>query len=659
MKKKIWFVSPLVYGLIGIIMLLCVSTLFFSGIQLTVIQLTVALITIAAIVWRIDTIRRDIKNSLDKLVGMLAENDVQALEEFPLPAVAFSENDEIMWCNSLFEDSVVCEKNSVGSRLSSFVDGIDAEQYGEVKRAEVLCKDKKYTMYLSGAVIKNINGYVAYFVDNTHYKNVEREYSLSRPVAMIVLFDNKEEILNIAQENDRTRIKAAVEDLVNKWAGETTGVSEKLDSGKFLVIVEERHLDEIMKKNFSVLNDAREIKADDRNCVTLSIGVGRGAKTIKESVNWANQALDMCLGRGGDQAAVKSADGYAFYGGVSKTIEKRSRVRARIFGKAFLRLIEGCDNLYVMGHKASDIDSVGACIGIYSLVRSLGKEARIVLNRSTTLAGKLVEQYTDFAGKRAFISPEKALEQEVDNALLVIVDTHSPELLDSKEFFEMFGGRVIIIDHHRKSVNYIESTLLSFHESSASSASEMVADVIQCLNENCIGRIEAEALLAGITLDTKNFVIRTGVRTFETAAFLRRKGAETVEVRRIFAEPMDTYRGKMQFVYAAEIIEHCAISIADIECVNTRIAASQAADELLTIQDVDASFVLYGEDSIVYVAARSFGRINVQLIMEELGGGGHSTMAGAQIKGAEPFEVKDRIVKIIERNKSEDSAQKQ
>lgn len=504
-------------------------------------------------------------------------------------------------------------------------------------------------------VIKKINGYVGYFVDNTHYKDVETEYGLSRPVAMIILFDNKEEILNIAHEEDKTHIKASVEGLVNKLVSETTGIAEKLDSGKFLVIIEERHLDMIDQGGFSILKEARAIKADERNCVTISIGVGKGASTIKESVNWANQALDMCLGRGGDQAAVKSPDGYEFFGGVSKTIEKKGRVRARIYGKALLRLIEQCDKLYVMGHKASDIDSVGACIGVYALAKSLGKEARIVIDRSTTLAGRLVDRYAEEnKDKKVFMSVSKALEQDVDKALLVIVDAHSPEILDSKEFYEMFNGSVSIIDHHRKSVNYIEENLLSFHESSASSACEMVTDVIQCINEKCINTLEAEALLAGITLDTKNFTVGTGVGTFETAAFLRSKGAETVEARKIFAGSMDTYKGKLQFVMAAEMVKNCAVSVAEVDCESTRIAASQAADELLTIQDIDASFVIFSSDSTVIVSARSYGKINVQLIMEKLGGGGHSTMAGAQIKNADPYEVKDRIVEIIESSNLED-----
>ncbi|NLZ46809.1 MAG: hypothetical protein GX896_08980, partial [Clostridiales bacterium] len=360
------------------------------------------------------------------------------------------------------------------------------------------------------------------------------------------------------------------------------------------------------------------------------------------------QALDMCLGRGGDQVAIKTETGFEFYGGVSNGLEKQTKVKTRMIANALLELISDNSTVYIMGHKQGDMDSVGSATGLCAAIRSMGNEAYVVVDLERNLAKPLINYIKENDKTEFYITPSQALMRIEDESVVIIVDTHNPKIVDSYEVYRA-AKKVVVIDHHRKMVNHIDDAIIFFHEPRASSASEMVAELIQYFGEKAKITIpQAEGLLAGIMLDTKNFVMRTGVRTFEAAAYLKQKGADTVSVKRLFDNSIDTYQQKSMLITNCEIYEKCAISTARASSPSMRVAAPQAADELLGINNVEASFVLYEENGIINISARSMGAFNVQIIMEALGGGGHQTMAGAQLKSSTLTNAKAMIFQAID-----------
>ena len=427
----------------------------------------------------------------------------------------------------------------------------------------------------------------------------------------------------------------------------TTGVLRKLSHDKFIAVIEEQHLCKIINSKFEILDNARNITVGDRsNIITLSIGVGRGASTLEESESFAKQALDMCLGRGGDQAAVKTENGFKFYGGVAKGVEKKSKAKSRIISNAVQEVIHNSSEVFIMGHRFADLDAVGSGTGLAGAIRMIGEEAYYVVdfekNLSHSLVSSIQKEYDDL-----IISPEEAEQRFSDNSLLIIVDTHNANLVESRKLYEM-AGQKIVIDHHRKSVNFIDDAVIFYHEPYASSASEMVSEMIQYFkNVNLVPQVLAEALLAGITLDTKNFVMKTGVRTFEAAAYLRKCGADTIKVKGFFTSSIEDYRKRSELISDAEIIGSCAIAVARMQSDDIRIIAPQAADELLSIENVDASFVIYKTGNVTNISARSLGILNVQVIMEKLGGGGHQTMAAVQLENTSFDEAKKMLIEAI------------
>ncbi len=383
--------------------------------------------------------------------------------------------------------------------------------------------------------------------------------------------------------------------------------------------------------------------------MTLSIGIGRGEKTLAQSEASARQALDMALGRGGDQAAVKTGTLYEFYGGVSKGVEKRTKVKSRMVANALSELIANADKVLIMGHKFGDLDCVGASVGMATAVRSEGKKAFIVVDQEKNLSKALIDMViSDEANRNLFIDPDEALFTITPHTLLIVCDTHTRNLVESQQVYERCKT-VVVIDHHRKMVNHIDNAVIFYHEPYASSASEMVTELIQYMGEKCeITPVVAQALLAGIMLDTRSFAMRTGVRTFEAAAYLRRSGADTVVVRKMFSNSMDSYQRKSRIVANAQIYRNCAVAQSDFSSEDMRVIAPQAADELLSIDGVDASFVIYENGGVIYISARSMGIINVQLIMEKMGGGGHQTMAATQLKDVEMEKAKQILFESID-----------
>ncbi|MEG2813730.1 MAG: DHH family phosphoesterase, partial [Oscillospiraceae bacterium] len=467
-----------------------------------------------------------------------------------------------------------------------------------------------------------------------------------RPVVMMVLIDNYDEAIGNKNNGEETRLIAEVRDTIQAFVDETTGFIKRLDRDRYIMIVEKTHLDNIIKNRFDVLDKTRKVTTAGHTPVTLSIGVSTVKTTFAQAEKESRQALDMALGRGGDQAAIKTDTGYEFFGGYSKGIEKRTKVKTRMVASALTELIKSADNVLIMGHKFADLDCLGSAIGMAKAVSSFGKKVNIVLDTHRNLADSMLKRVLD-TEQQLLCLPEFATDLISDKTLLIIVDTHSQALVESEKVYKRCK-QVVIIDHHRKVVNHIDNAVIFYHEPYASSASEMVAELIQYFGDQCeLTHMEAEALLAGITLDTRNFIIKTGVRTFEAAAYLRRLGADTVEVRKLFASTMDSYQRKTRVVASAEIYNDCAFAICDFISEDLRIIAPQAADELLGISNVKASFVLYEQDDVVNVSARSMGALNVQLIMEKLGGGGHLTMAGAQVSNSNCEKVRQSLLEIV------------
>lgn len=572
-----------------------------------------------------------------------------SVHSFPMSAVIIGSAGRIVWTNGKFTEEFpdCCE---YGMELSNITDIPPADFFTD-DGITVRYKDSVYKVF---ARIPDENEAkeltLLFFKNITDITALETEKKLSQPVVILFMVDGYEELISGCLESEKAHVSVQIDKLLEDFAGQTTGVLRKNASDRFIAVIEERHLQEILRNKVEILDKAREIFVNDRLNVTMSIGIGRTGKTLKESEQFARQALEMALGRGGDQAAVKTDNGFEFYGGVSKGVERHTKVKTRIIANSLLELVDNADKIFIMGHKYSDLDSVGSSVGLTCAIRNLGKSAWAVCDYSTSLAKVLIDRFPHVDGEEPlFTEPADAMEELTDNSLLIICDTHNPLIIESKELYEK-AKKVVVIDHHRKMVNYIDNAVIFHHEPYASSASEMVTELIQYFGEaGKLRAVQAECLLAGIMLDTKNFVMKTGVRTFEAAAVLRKMGADTITVKKMFSSSIDSYKRKTQIVAEAEIYRKCAIAPCDFYADDLRIVAPQAADELLTIKNVDASFVLFKTMSNeISISARSMGNLNVQLIMEALGGGGHQTMAGAQLKDVTVNEALNTLKKSID-----------
>ncbi|MFR5648738.1 MAG: DHH family phosphoesterase [[Eubacterium] siraeum] len=572
-----------------------------------------------------------------------------SVHSFPMSAVIIDSAGRIVWTNGKFTEEFpdCCE---YGMELSNITDIPPADFFTD-DGITVRYKDSVYKVF---ARIPDENEAkeltLLFFKNITDITALETEKKLSQPVVILFMVDGYEELISGCLESEKALVSVQIDKLLEDFAGQTTGVLRKNASDRFIAVIEERHLQEILRNKVEILDKAREIFVNDCLNVTMSIGIGRTGKTLKESEQFARQALEMALGRGGDQAAVKTDNGFEFYGGVSKGVERHTKVKTRIIANSLLELVDNADKIFIMGHKYSDLDSVGSSVGLTCAIRNLGKSAWAVCDYSTSLAKVLIDRFPHVDGEEPlFTEPADAMEELTDNSLLIICDTHNPLIIESKELYEK-AKKIVVIDHHRKMVNYIDNAVIFHHEPYASSASEMVTELIQYFGEaGKLRAVQAECLLAGIMLDTKNFVMKTGVRTFEAAAVLRKMGADTITVKKMFSSSIDSYKRKTQIVAETEIYRKCAIAPCDFYADDLRIVAPQAADELLTIKNVDASFVLFKTMSNeISISARSMGNLNVQLIMEALGGGGHQTMAGAQLKDVTVNEVLDTLKKSID-----------
>ena len=647
MKRKVWVSSPILYVL-AVVMAGMTAVSWFWNPVIFFIELGVTIISIAVITVIFVQFKSHVTVAMKSAGKVLSGREYQLLEDFTLPVAIVGNEGDVIWVNTAFLMDVGRDSEYRGENILKLIQLKTMDQVAEADGTNISIDDKKFTVFAA----KTQYAYIVYFVNDTNYKNISKEYEQTRPCVMIAAFDNKEELAHDCSATEEARINAEVEATLNNWAQDMGGFVKKLSGGnRYLLVSDERHVAWAIEKRFEILDVIRKIKAPGNRSATVSIGIGRGAGTLTESEQWARQALDMALGRGGDQVAVKkSNDVYDFFGGLSKGVEKRDKVRTRVIAASISDHMKASDIVFVMGHQFSDLDAVGASVGMWSAAtKGVKKPAYIVIDRDATMAMPIVDEIEaahQDSEENIFISAEEALDLLTPRSLVIVVDTHSADFVESKELLNE-AQRVVVIDHHRMMVKHITNAVVFYHEPYASSTSEMVSELVQYIGNTVLSKEEADALLAGIMLDTKNFVLKSGVRTFEAAAYLRRRGADTVVVKKMFASNLDTYKEKYSLISTAEVYNGCAIACTNESTPNVRVAAAQAADELLSIQGVNASFVLFKTGKTVNISARSLGDINVQILIEAMGGGGHLTMAGVQKTGTTMEEVKQELIQVI------------
>ncbi len=628
-------------------LVLSMVPVFFLDRFVFYVYTAVVLLLLTLTVWRHRRIHSTVRRYLGAVADMLNPEQKNALDATPLPVVLLAEDRTVVWYNARFCREVLRGTDMYGEGIQKRFEGLTENALQQEYLPCVHDGEQTYAVYVSPLSHEQMTGYVLYFADNTELTHISTEYANSRPVVFSIYIDNDAEVAKELRESERARLLSRVEELLEDWVASFAGVFRKCASGRFFALIEYRHFDSILASRFNILDRVRALRTESGASMTLSIGVGVGTSALEAEIQ-SYQSLDMALGRGGDQVAVKTENGYDFYGGVSKNIQKHTKVRTRVMASALADSIRNSDKVLLMGHRYSDLDCLGSCAALTEMCRHLGKTAYTIVDRKTTLADVLIQHYEQAGKTDVFITEEEALPLLTEHTLLIITDTHQADRLDAPSLYQK-SRTVVVIDHHRKMVDHIRDTTLFYHEPHAGSASEMVAELTQYLSNARLSTVSAEALLAGIMLDTRGFVLNAGVRTFEAAAYLRRMGADTVTVKQLFSETMETYRLKAEIVASAEQYEVTAIAcVEETGGTQLRIAAAQAADELLSVKDVEASFVIFTDGEGFSVSARSYGAINVQLVMEALGGGGHRTMAGAYVNTDNKAVALERLKQAID-----------
>lgn len=584
----------------------------------------------------------------------------KSLLELPIPLVILEEDGTIMWYNSEFSN--ICDqKELLEEKINEIFKDVDIkdilERNGEEKKTLIQKIEGRSYEILSNfvEVSKNKNSkksiIMMYLIDKTSYYQMKDRYNQEKHTIAFIQIDNFQDVMQSSSENNKSLVVAAIDRKLNMWTTQIDALIKKFSSDKYIVIFERKHLKTIEEKRFDILDGIREIQAGNKIPITLSIGVGNVGdhQTPLNSQEAASAALDIALGRGGDQAVVKSGEKLSFYGGKSQAVEKSTKVKARVMAHAIKQFIEQADEVFIMGHKLPDLDSIGSSLGIYRASMALGKQAYIIFEESNPNIDILYDRLIEKGYENVLLKPDKAKRMATKNTLLVVCDTHRPSFTQEPELLNLID-HIIIIDHHRRASEFIKDPALVYLEPYASSSSEMITEILQYIAEKLeIEPIEADALLAGIFIDTKNFTFKTGVRTFEAASYLRRKGANTITARQLFQSDMATFVARAEAVKCAQVFrDSIAISKSPSDVRDATLVAAQAADELLNISGITASFVLTALKNQVYISGRSLGDINVQVILEKLGGGGHLAVAGAQLLDVSFEEAIDLLKNAID-----------
>ncbi len=639
--------EPGVLGYFLVFLLFCAVLLFFDPIMGGV---GLALLIVVYIIQTRRAIRRR-RELLRYIEGVSQNADVAAgsVMSSPFPTVVIRlDTGDIVWYNRQFGEITSDHEHIFETRLADVAPGLSLGWLiaGRNEAPELINIGERW--YSVGGTTERIPNdakilATLYFIDRTVEHSLREISDRTRPAVGIFMLDNYEELTKGLSEQQKSALIAELDEKLNAWFDGADCMFRKYEKDRYVMVCEKSLLDRFMAEKFSVLDSVRTVGSAD-NPLTLSIGFGIDGDGYGEIFEFASLAIDMALSRGGDQAVVKDRVNFTFFGGKTQELEKRTKVKSRVMANALRRLISDSSSVYIMGHKNSDLDSIGAAVGIVCACRRLDRKAHIIVDLNMTAAALLINRITaqpEYAG--VFISPSDAMVHMDARSLLVVVDTNRPEVVEAPEILESCP-RIAVIDHHRRAASYISNAALNIHEPYASSASELVCELLGYFDNSKVPllKIEAEALLGGIVLDSKNFTLRTGVRTFEAAATLRLAGADPVEIKKLFQTEYADYVERYRIIASAvPYREHFAIATLD-ENVG-RVVAAQAADGLLDVLGIQASFVVFNENGQAIISARSLGQVNVQLIVEKLGGGGHLTMAGAQLPGVTPEEASERI----------------
>lgn len=633
------------------------------------------LLAVAAFVYMVVSVVIYIKfkpNLKRKLIDFGTEYSLvqrKMLKELEVPYGLIDENGKVLWTNSKLDD--LAGRNIRSKNIIDIFHGIQSEflQFEEGGRNEeqIVHEDKIFKVVFREFTLKQVaddeqfalldanDGTLisVYFFDETQIQQLMKETKDEKLVAANIYIDNYDEVLQSVESTRRTLLVALIDRRINIYFSQYDGIVRKLENDKYFVMFKTKYISKMQTDKFSVLDEVKTVNIGNGMPITISIGIGMGGKTLQESYELSTTAIDMALGRGGDQAVLKDGNKVYYYGGKSKSVEKNTRVKSRVKATAFRDLIDTKSEIYIMGHQIGDNDSFGASVGLYRICKTIGKKAHIVIGDMGSSVTELVDLFRDAEeyDDDLFLTGPEALERLDKNDALIVVDVNRAGYTEYPELVRQ-AGCIIVFDHHRQTTDDIDHAQLSYIEPSASSACEMVVEVMQYISETVrLTKLEAEALYSGIMIDTNNFTDRTGVRTFEAAAYLRKSGADISRVRRMFRDDMADYKAKAMAIQNTEIfLDEFALStyVPTGEEISPTVVGAQAANELLNVKNIKASFVLTPYNDQIYISARSIGNVNVQIIMEELGGGGHMNLAGAQMKDTTVPQVMKLLKNTIE-----------
>lgn len=658
MNKKLQrLVEPGVRMYLFFLVLFAAASLFFEQYVLAMVEGGVILLLMIYSFVVARKKRRELVAYIESVTYDAETAKNNTLLFFPLPIAVFSLEDmRVVWANQIFFD--IC--GVAGSRFEARMDDLSPSfsgkwlMEGKTQYPGLMTVGgRKYRIH--GNIIRpdakegeENRGFmgITYWVDVTEYDDIKLEYENSRPVVATIVIDNYDELIKNKPDRVKSEMRDSVEDLIEKWCDGKGSILRRYDRDRYLFVFEERRLKEYEEQKFSLLEDVNKVVSPSGIHATVSIGIGHGGAGLGENLQFSSLAVEMALSRGGDQAVVKNRFNFEFFGGRGNEVETRTKVKSRVMANAIAELISDSSYVFVMGHKHADLDTVGAAAAVCCIARKKDRKCKIIIDLQRNAAKPLIArlekepEYVD-----AFVSTQEAMLMADSRALLIVVDTNRPEQVEDQSLLQAFT-RVAVIDHHRRAATYIQNADLTFHEPFASSVCELMSEVLQEIVEPAdILRCESEAVLSGIVLDTKNFTIRTGERTFEAAAFLRRMGADTTEVKKLLQNDMANTVARYKILQSARLYRG-NIAVAVPEEPQDRIVAAQAADELLNVSDVEVSFVVSPtEDGGANISARSIGDVNAQMIMEKLGGGGNRSAAAAQMKD---ISLRDAVNKLFE-----------
>lgn len=575
------------------------------------------------------------------------------LVKLPFPLIIISEKGNIMWYNQKII-GIVANVDILNLNICGIIKEFNVKAVFDKNKdnyKNIILNGKFFDLYIN--IINAAEGMkesiaLVYFNDVTETACLIKEIEDKKETVMLIEVDNLDEVIKSTDENKKPMLIAEIESGINNYAHNLKAMLKKYSINKYVLCIQNKYIEKEIEKKFEILDIIREINVGNKLSATLSIGIGKGADTPLENEQIALVAKELALGRGGDQAVVKSLDKLSFFGGKTKEVEKRTKVRARVIAHALVNLINESSRVYIMGHINADMDCLGSAVGLHSAILSLNKECNIVLDSINNTIKIMLEKLKQEGYEDTFIDSKMCMQNMDKDTLLILVDVHNKGYVQNLNLVNQMN-KIVIIDHHRRCADYIEGALLSYIEPYASSTSELVTEMIQYMVEKPkLKPVEAEALLAGICVDTKNFFFKTGVRTFEAASFLRRLGADTVEVKRMFSDNLETYLKRAEIIKSVKVKNNIAIAICPREIEDTVLAA-QAADELLNITSIQASFVFVKIKDEIYISGRSLGDINVQIILEDLGGGGHMTMAGTKLSQVNMEEAEKMLQEAIDK----------